>query len=82
MSLNRNKHLMVFSTKVAAIKHCHSQISWVDFLFISRIVKEERSAGPPLKPKKAEGNTQRKGKGSQETIVVSFQFISKYQNMF
>lgn len=42
----------------------------------------KRSAGPPLKPKKAEGNTQRKGKGSQETIVVSFQFVSKYKKMF
>lgn len=43
---------------------------------ISRIVREvkKKQAGGPLKLKKAEGNTQRKGKGSQETIVVSFQF--------
>ena len=43
---------------------------------IWRIVREvAKQAGGPLKLKKAEGNTQRKGKGSQETIVVSFQFI-------
>ena len=43
---------------------------------ISRIVREvKKIEAGPLKLKKAEGNTQRRGKGSQETIVVSFQFI-------
>ena len=48
---------------------------------ISRIVKEvKKQAAGPLKLKKAEGNTQRKGKSSQETIVVSFQFISSVRS--
>ena len=68
------------STKgFSAFKHSDSYISGCQLKYIYVFKNCKRSVGgPPLKLKKAEGNTQWKGKGSQETIVVSFQLISIY----